>query len=117
MDIRATLPPALSGVAPAPTAQASDAGRAATLQGLASVVLDTTGKASDAEKLTAFNASHRLAATGQFSNLGADDRRLLNQVGNSDAAQSVKGARAAYDARMLGALDQARRNGTPHGKA
>jgi len=117
MDIRATSPATLAGVAAAPTAAAADAGQAATLQGLAAVVLDTTGKASDADKLAAYNASYRLAVTGQFSNIGTDDRRLLNQVGNSDIAQAVKGARAAYEAKMLGAMDQAGRSSAPHGQA
>jgi len=117
MDIRATLPPAFTGVASTPTASTADAGRTATLQGLAAVVLDPTAKASDAEKLDAYNASFRLAVTGQFANLGPDDRRLLNQVGNSDTAQAVKGARAAYEGKMLGAMDQARRTNAPHSQA
>ncbi len=117
MDIRATLPPALAGVASAPGASTADSGQAATLQGLASVVLDATGKASDADKLTAYNASRQMAVTGQFANLGADDRRLLNQIGNSDTAQAVKGARADYEAKLLGAMDQARTRGGSHGQA
>jgi hypothetical protein len=117
MDIRVSLPPALSGVASTPSAPTADAAPAAALQGLASVVLDATGKATDADKLSAYNHSNQLAVTGKFSNLGPDDRRLLNQVGNSDTAQAVRGARATYDGRMLGAMDQARRSGAPHGQA
>src|SRR5512140_48443 len=117
MDIRASLPPALAGVASAPGASTADAGQAATLRGLASVVLDGAGKASDADKLTAYNASRRMAVTGQFTSLGPDDRRLLNQVGNSDTAQAVQSARATYETRMMGAIQQARASGAPHGRA
>jgi len=117
MDIRASLPPALASAAAAPGAPTAQPGQAAALQGLASVVLDATGRASDGDKLSAYNRSHQLAVTGKFANLGPDDRRLLNQVGNSDTAQAVRGARAAYETRMMGAIQQARASGGSHGQA
>jgi hypothetical protein len=117
MDIRASLPPALTGVASAPGAPTADTGQAAALRGLATVVLDATGKASDGDKLSAYNRSNQLAVTGRFANLGPDDRRLLNQVGNSDTAQAVRSARAAYETKMMGAIQQARASGGSHGQA
>lgn len=117
MDIRASLPPALAGAASASIAPAAGGDQAAALHGLASAVLDATGRASDANKLSAFNRSNQLAITGKFANLGPDDRRLLNQVGNSDTAQAVRAARATYETKMMGAIQQARASGAPHGQA
>ena len=118
MDIRATLPPALAGVPPVAASPATTGGDPAqALRGMASVVLDMTGRASDADKLSAYNSSFKQAVTGQFAKLGPDDRRLLNQVGNSDTAQAVRTARATYEGKMMGAIQQARASGAPHGQA
>jgi len=117
MDIPATLPPVLayaSNVVPvAPTAGGD---QATALHGLASVVLDTTGKANDADKLSAYNTSFKMAVTGQFRSLGPDDRHLLNQIGNSDTAQAVKGARATYETKMMAAIQRAGATGASHGQ-
>ena len=116
MDIPSSLPPLLARVAPAPRATAQpDAG--AALQDLASTVLDTTGKASDEDKLAAYNASYRHVVTGQFRGLEPADRRLLNQVGISETAQAVQGARATYETKMRAAIQQAGASGGSHSQA
>jgi hypothetical protein len=112
MDIRATLPPALAA---SPATAGGD--QAQALHGLASVVLDTTGSVTDGDKLSAYNSSYKQAVTGRFSNLGPEDRRVLNQVGNSATAQAVGGARATYETKMMGAIRQAGASGAPHGQA
>jgi hypothetical protein len=120
MDIPSALPPALARIAPVAQAAAPAPGAAdpaAALHGLASVILDASGKASDGDKLAAYNTSFRQAVTGQFRNLGPDDRRLLNQIGVSDTAQAVQGARATYESRMMAAIQQAGARGAPHGQA
>ncbi|HEY0435487.1 MAG TPA: hypothetical protein VGC92_02530 [Phenylobacterium sp.] len=120
MDIPSALPPVLASVAPVPQAAPAGAGSAdagAALQGLASVILDTSGKASDEDRLAAYNTARQQAVTGQFRGLGPDDRRLLNQIGNSDTAQAVQNTRATYDARMRAAIQQAGASGGSHSQA
>ena len=116
MDIPSSLPPLLARVAPvAPAAAQADA--AAALQGLASTVLDSSGQASDEDKLAAYNTSFRHVVTGQFRSLEPADRRLLNQVGISDTAQAVQGARATYETKMRAAIQQAGASGGSHSQA
>jgi hypothetical protein len=114
MYISSTAPAAVS--APQPTAP--DAGSAlATLQALASVILDASGQASEADKLDAYDSSSRLSATGQYRGVGQDGARLLNQIGNSATAQQVEAQRARYSDAMMTAIQKAGAAGVPRSQA
>jgi len=114
MYIASAAPAALSASQPT----ASDAGNAlATLQGLASVILDTSGSASDADKLDAYSNSTQLSATGQYRGVGQDGARLLNQIAGSATAQQVETQRARYSAAMMEAIQKAGLSGVPRSQA
>ena len=89
----------------------------ATLQGLASVVLDTSGKVSDADKLDAYTSSQRLSLTGQYAGVGPAGAALLNQIANSPTAQNVESQRANYAHAMMGAIQQASAAGVSRAQA
>jgi hypothetical protein len=88
-----------------------------TLQGLASTVLDTSGKVSDADKLDAFTSAQRLSVTGQYAGVGQAGAALLNQIANSPTAQKVESQRASYADAMMGAIQRAGAAGVPHAQA
>jgi hypothetical protein len=89
----------------------------ATLQGLASTVLDTSGNISDADKLDAYTSARRLSITGQYAGVGQAGAALQNQIANSPTAQNVEAQRTGYADAMIGAIQQARAAGVPHAQA
>lgn len=114
MYIASAAPAALSG--PQPIAPV--AGNAlATLKVLATIILDSSGQATDADKLDAYNSSTRLHATGQYRGVGQDGARLLNQIGNSATAQQVEAQRARYSDAMMTAIQKAGASGVPRSQA
>jgi hypothetical protein len=89
----------------------------ATLQGLASTVLDISGKVSDADKLNAYTSAQRLSITGKYAGVGQAGAALLNQIANSPTAQKVETQRAGYANVVMGAIQRASTAGVPHAQA
>lgn len=119
MEISSAAPSRLApvqAVSPSQTASGSTS-LLATLQGLASTVLDTSGKVSDADKLDAYTSAQRLSSTGQYNGVGQAGGTLLNQIANSPTAQKVETQRTAYADAMVGAIQRARAAGVPHAQA
>jgi hypothetical protein len=116
MEISSSLPPLAPGQAASRIAQGSTS-PLATLQGLASTVLDTSGKVSDADKLDAYAGSQRLNITGQYAGVGPAGAALLNQIANSPTAQNVETQRAGYADAMMGAIKRASAAGVPPAQA
>ena len=104
----------------APTAsgsQSNPADQLATLGGLASVILDGSGKYTDGDKLSAYDASFRLHATGQYRDVGPDGAKLLNQIAGSATAQQVDGERRRYADAMSAAIQKAGATGASRSQA
>lgn len=115
-------PAALSALAPiqavSPTRTAPDStALLANLQGLASTVLDASGKVSDADKLDAYASAQRLNITGQYAGVGQAGAALLNQISNSPTAQNVEAQRTGYANAMMGAIQRAGAAGVSHAQA
>jgi hypothetical protein len=119
MEISSAAPSILApvqAVSPNQNATASTS-LLATLQGLASTVLDASGKVSDADKLDAYTGAQRLSITGQYAGVGQAGAALLNQIANSSTAQNVETQRSGYAHAMMGAVQQASAAGVPHAQA
>ena len=104
----------------APTAsgaQTASATPLSTLGGLASVILDGTGKYSGSDKLHAYNTSFRLSVTGQYRDVGPDGANLLNQIAGSGTAQQVESHRASYADAMMAAIQKAGASGVSRSAA
>ena len=119
MEISSAAP---SPPAPVPAVSLSQASPGstsplATLQGLASTVLDTSGQASETDKLDAYASSQRLSITGQYAGVGQAGGALLNQIANSATAQKVQALQSSYADAMIGAIQRARAAGVPHAQA
>jgi len=113
----AAAPPAsVQAVSPSQTAPGSTS-LLATLQGLASTVLDTSGAVSDADKLDAYTNAQRVSITGQSAAIGQAGAALLNRIANSPTAQNVEAQRTGYANAMMGAIQRAGAAGVPHAQA
>jgi hypothetical protein len=112
---RAPLAP-VQAVSPSQIAPGSTSPLAA-LQGLASTVLDTSGKVSDTDKLDAYTSAQRLSIAGQSIGGGQASADLLNQIANSPTAQKVETQRASYADAMMGAIQRASAAGVPRAQA
>jgi hypothetical protein len=99
----------------APTTSSGE--QLATLDSLASVILDDSGRYSGGEKLQAYKASHQLSVTGQYRNVGPDGAKLLNQIAGSGTAQQVEAERVKYSDAMRAAIQQAGASGGSHSEA
>ena len=119
MEISSAAPsplPPVQAVSPSQAAPAS-ASLLATLQGLASTVVDTSGKVSDADKLDAYTSAQRLGVTGQYAGVGQAGAALLNQIANSPTGQNVETQRTGYADAMIGTIQRASAAGIPHAQA
>jgi hypothetical protein len=89
----------------------------ATLDSLASVILDDSGKYSGGEKLDAYQASHQRSVTGQYRDVGPNGAKLLNQIAGSGTAQQVEAERVKYSDAMRAAIQQAGASGGSRSEA
>ena len=67
------------------------------LHGLASMVLDTSGKASDGVRLQAYKALHAMGVSGQLHGMSQSDAKLFHQAtGASDIGQTSAELQRSY---------------------
>lgn len=95
-----TLPGATTAPAPRPefTSPAIEAAKAAPdfaekvsrFQNLASTILDSTGKFSEAERVQAYVSAHEMAVTGQLMGMGNAGMDRLAEVHRGDIGQKVQ---------------------------
>lgn len=81
------------------------------LRELAGVILDTTGKYTDDQKLEAFQTQYRMSVTLQFAGASDDDRDLLNQIARSDTYQQINAVRHQHMFAMMAAVKEADETG------
>lgn len=96
MDVSSTAP-LQAGAARAAVDGSALAINLDRLHGLASMVLDTSGKASDGVRLQAYKALHAMGVTGQLHGMSQSDAKLFHQAtGASDIGQTSAELQRSY---------------------
>jgi hypothetical protein len=97
MDVTSTAPLQTGAARAAAVDGSALAANLSRLHGLASMVLDTSGKASDGVRLQAYKALHAMGVTGQLHGMSRSDAQLFHQAtGASDIGQKATELQRSY---------------------
>ncbi len=97
MDVTSTAPLRTGAARAAAVDGSALAVNLSRLHGLASMVLDTSGKASDGVRLQAYKALHAMGVSGQLHGMSRSDAQLFHQAtGASDVGQKATELQRSY---------------------